>query len=525
MSQQASLNHRVQQPLRFAASVVALGLLAAGCSDSGAPTEQIASGDQLTVVANAAVYTLDEAEPWAEAFVYHADGVIIMVGDEADALIFARDDAVVINAGANMVMPGFQDSHVQVPEAGINEGLCFLPAGLSLVKYETLAAECADDQWVRATGPSLFALRDTEESPLDVLDRAIPDRPALILDDLGHAVWTNSLGLAAAGIDADSPDPLGGVLHRDSSGRLTGLLLEDAQHLVRNAAKPADAVVDAGLQVAMDELVRNGLTTISDAGGYWGQGHVDAWLRADANDQLTVRAVNSLYLYPDLNFDEQIAEFESRFNNTPSSLLRFNNAKVYIDGILDLGTALMLAPYHKPPDPNYPSGFRYFETELLFDYVDALHAIGYRINFHAIGDGANREALSAVAAIEDTPEAIMSRRHRTTHTYLVDPEDYQTFIDLGVIADFQAVPDSTDPGYHEDLTEIIGDKAWDLIPTGAMLQAGVAVTLSSDWDADPLSPLGTIETAYALGHDNDSTEVLLTVVGGREAFRIIQFEG
>ncbi|MFT7650546.1 MAG: putative amidohydrolase YtcJ, partial [Candidatus Poriferisodalaceae bacterium] len=71
--------------------------------------------------------------------------------------------------------------------------------------------------------------RDTGELPIDVLDRAIPDRPALILDDLGHAIWTNSLGLEAAGIRADDPDPQGGVFHRDAdSGRLTGLLLETA---------------------------------------------------------------------------------------------------------------------------------------------------------------------------------------------------------------------------------------------------------------------------------------------------------
>ena len=79
--------------------------------------------------------------------------------------------------------------------------------------------------------------------------------------------------------------------------------------------------------------------------------------------------------------------------------------------------------------------------------------------------------------------------------------------------------------YHQSLADLIGEQAFDLIPTGAVVGAGATVTLSSDWDAGPLSPLGTImraltrptnavpdvetaiemltiNAAYALGHDD-----------------------
>ncbi len=110
----------------------------------------------------------------------------------------------------------------------------------------------------------------------------------------------------------------------------------------------------------------------------------------------------------------------------------------------------------------------------------------------------------------------------------------------------------------------------DLIPVDSIVDSGAAVSLSSDWDADPLSPLGIIEraltrqthavddietaialvtvnAAYALGHDDqtgsieigkqadfvvldqnlleipisriDETKVLLTVVNGNETHR------
>lgn len=48
------------------------------------------------------------------------------------------------------------------------------------------------------------------------------------------------------------------------------------------------------------------------------------------------------------------------------------------------------------------------------------------------------------------------------------------------------------------------------IPTAALLDAGATVVLSSDWDAGPLSPLGTIERA--LTRDANSVPDLETAI-------------
>jgi hypothetical protein len=533
----------------------------------------------VTVVVNADVYTVDPSQPSAEAFAYDTDGVIIAVGAESSVRQIAGADATLIDAGGRMVLPGFQDVHLHVPEAGINEGLCLLDPGLTLDEYADEIADCAEEQkgedWVRAAGASLFELVGADGPPIDVLDDVVPDRPALILDDLGHAAWTNTLGAEAAGISPDDPDPQGGVLYRDPvSGEWTGLLLEDAQQPVRTAARlDAEAVYD-GLLVALAELARNGITSVSDAGGFWQQGHTEAWQRALDEDTLTVRASNSLYVYPSMDTVEQLAELDRRFLDDPDSLLRFDTAKVYIDGILDLGSAALVHPYDLPVDPELPRGFFYFQPNQLQEYVGALHEIGYRINFHVIGDAATRAALDAVEAIDADPSSIATRRHRLTHVYLVDPTDVDRFADLGVIADFQVGEEAISTGYREYLRELIGDRANDLIPVATLLDAGANVTLSSDWDADLLSPFGiieravtrdanavptveraielvTIDAAYALGHDAttgsitvgkqadyviidqdllaidpssiDRTQVVLTVVGGREVYRSRDF--
>ncbi|MFB6837633.1 amidohydrolase [Streptomyces sp. NPDC056361] len=566
------------RPQRLVSTLVTCLLVTvlSSCDDG---TKPASDGPPATVVVNAEVYTLDRGRPWAEAFAYDADGKITAVGTESDVRAKAGSGAKVIDARGNMVLPGFQDTHLHVPEAGINRDLCFMESGSTLAEYEDMAADCAAEQpgssWVRAAGPSLFDLLDADESPIDVLDRAIPDRPALILDDLGHAVWTNSLGLKAAGIGPDDPDPQGGIYGRDpETGRLNGLLLENAQQRIRNAAAPDDEVVYKGLLVALDELAKNGITSASDAGGFWGQNHPAAWQRALKEGELSVRAVNGLYLYPDADMKEQLAEFQRRFSDDPNSLLRFNTAKIYLDGILDLGTAWMLKPYDKPINPQYPSGFPYFERDQLRTYVSELHRIGYRMHFHVIGDAATREALDAVEAIDAPKDQVADRRHRTTHTYLVHPDDTKRFAELGVVADFQVGPEAIDPGYHEQLSDFIGNRAFDLIPVAKLLDAGAHVSLSSDWDADPLSPFGiieravtresnavdsvetavklvTLDAAYALGQDDttgsievgkqadyvivdqnllevpvdrvDQTKVLLTVLAGESTYQAASF--
>ncbi len=476
-------------------SVVAL--LASSCTTTDVPVRA------FTLVKDAKIYTVNEDQPWAEAFAYDERGEILAVGSLSGVLDEMELDEgefdEVLSMDGQLVLPGFQDPHVHVPEAGINENLCFLPPERSLADYVRMIKKCADsepdEEWVRAAGASLFGLRDTAVSPIDALDAVFPDRPVLVLDDLGHAAWGNTAGLRRAGISQDSPDPPGGVLHRDVAGRLTGLLLEDAQQPLRNAAAQSAEAVDAGLRASLKELARNGVTTVSDAGGYWQQGHADGWERAADADDLTVRAVNSLYLYPPLDPDEQLAEFGRRFRNDPDQMLQINTAKVYIDGILDLGTAALLKPYDDPPEPSLPNGFNYFEKAALHDYVARLHGLGYRINFHVIGDAAVRAALDAIEAIPADPDEIAVRHHRLTHVYLVDPADLGRFEQLGVVADLQVGPESTALDYHDYLYDFIGERAYDLIPVDDLVAAGAQVTLSSDWDADPLSPLGIISRA------------------------------
>ena len=102
-----------------------------------------------------------------------------------------------------------------------------------------------------------------------VLDRAVPDRPAVAGRVDGHAFWVNTAALRAAGIDSSTKDPEGGRILRRSDGTPSGVLVDNAMDLVARAMPPPTAAdLDRWLSAGAEACARVGLTEIQDASGY-----------------------------------------------------------------------------------------------------------------------------------------------------------------------------------------------------------------------------------------------------------------
>lgn len=338
-----------------------------------------------------------------------------------------------------------------------------------------------------------------EALPITVLDEAYPDTPVVILDALGHGAVVNTEALRQVGL-LDAGKVPGGEILRDTDGSPFGIVTENAQQFFRDAAFPPSP---ENQQIAYDSLLdaiktlnSNGITSVSDAGGFWRQAQTESWERALQENQLTIRASNALYVYPDMDFEEQLPQLQLKYSNDKDSLLRFNQAKVYVDGILSLGTAALYEPYLDilglPEEQSL--GFEYFGSAMTLNNVtQQLVENGFQIHFHVVGD---RAAGLALDAIESFADDTSGGPHRLTHCYLIDERDRERFAQLGVVADFQLAPSSLDPEYYDFLAfDIIGSTRADAIfPVREVYDTGALVTLSSDWDADDLSPISKIQT-------------------------------
>ncbi|OCP05715.1 MULTISPECIES: amidohydrolase [unclassified Ensifer] len=460
----------------------------------------VSSAAETLVITDAKVRTMNPTAPLAEAVAIDDDGVIIAVGDEASVLETAGTDVHVIKLGGRMLLPGFQDAHVHLVEAGINASLCEFEPFASLEETKATVRDCvkqSEQEWVVGSGVSMTNLLDETDAPVGVLDEISADRPILILDDIGHGAWANSAALAAAGYDKIEGNPPGGIILRDQkTGAPNGIVLENAQQKLRNLAFPdtPENVKFAyeSMLPTLKTMAENGITTISDAGGFWPQGHLKAWEMAEKNDTLTLRAANALYVYPDLPFDAQVDKLTSFYSNDPNRLLKFNQVKVYVDGILEQRTGAVLEPYLKGPgiDHGFDSGFLYFDEATLDRYSKVLSEKGFKLHYHVTGDRGARLALDAIAQSDPKPGP-----HRLTHLYLLDEADDARFKAEGVVADFQLAPSSLSREYDTFIRKFIGERADHMMPAGSIEKSGATVVMSSDFDADELSPLVKIQTA------------------------------
>jgi hypothetical protein len=461
---------------------------------------------ETTVITNAKVHTMNREAPRAASVAIDGNGVIIAVGSEDAVLAKAGDDAKVVDLGGKALLPGFQDTHVHLIEAGVNSILCEFEPFASLEETEDTVYGCAEEsrgEWILGSGVSMTNLLDKTDNPVAVLDKISGDRPILILDDIGHGAWANSVALRAAGYDTIKGNPPGGIILRDKkTGAPNGIVLENAQQKLRNLAFPdtADNVEFAyeSMLPTLKTMAENGITTVSDAGGFWPQGHLKAWEIAEKNGTLTVRASNAIYVYPDLPFDEQAATLASLYSNDPNRLLKFNQAKIYVDGILEQRTGALLQPYLKGPgiDHGFGEGFLYFDVPTLNRYSKVLSEKGFKLHYHVTGDRGARLALDAIAQSDSQPGP-----HRLTHIYLLDKADRDRFKETGTVADFQLAPSSLDPDYNAFIRKFLGNRADHMMPAGTLEKDGATVVMSSDFDADELSPLVKIQAALQREQD------------------------
>jgi len=503
-----SFEAKMNSVLKFLV-VFSIASITSSCSsNSGDHSENGTNSSNDHIFINGAIYTVNSAQPWAEA-IYVLDGEIRFVGSNDDAIANAAEDAIITDLNGKMMMPGIHDVHAHPLEARSPfSGTCLLSSEEEdAEQFIAELQQCAPNQigtnWVMGFGHSVFTLLEADRHPVDILNEAILDRPAAIMEETSHSVWVNSKALEAAGIDANTENPPGGVIVRDpDTGEATGILFDSAGDLVFDLAwQPTPIIKDLnyqGLLEGMAELNRNGITSVVEGRTYWRRGFEDAWLRAEEEDTLSVRAILGLWAYPSQDDASQLTALKALYRNNPSDRLRISQIKVYSDGIIINTTAALLEPY-KETLGDIPSnnGLNYFSQSRLTNYIRELAPLGFDFHVHAIGDRGVRETLNAIEASQ-----LPGQRHRLTHLELVKPSDYPRFSALNVTADFQVAGDFTQPENWQDNEPLIGERANTFVPLKDIFNSGARVTLSSDWDVSSLSPFLGMEHAVTRSPQN-----------------------
>lgn len=455
---------------------------------------------------NGQIYTVNNEQAIHEAVVMEGDE-ITFVGSTKNAQAFIGDQTEVIDLQGKMVLPGLHDTHLHPLEAGLDEIKCTLDSeqGLNywLAELKVCAANNTQQEWLLGWGHNINTLLASNTPPKKWLDAIESERPMAIMEATSHSVWVNSKALQLAGITATTTHPQGGAILKDSLGDPNGVLLDSAGDLIFDLAlAPTPSRMESnyqGLLYGLEQVAKNGITSIADARVYWRRNYLETWQRAQKENQLTARTVLGLWAYPDMNDAEQLNKLKSMYSNNVGSLLRVNQVKLYSDGITHNTTAALLSPYEDYFEEVGPKGLNYFDKDRLALYASELQTVGFNMHIHAIGDRGVQESLDAIEYAQNKAGLSYSARHRITHVEMVNEEDINRFAQLGVIADFQLAGDFTKPEYFHEMEPLIGQRAHDMLPVNDVYQTGATITLSSDWDVSALSPFLGMQNALIRG--------------------------
>lgn len=430
---------------------------------------------------------------WAEA-VAVAGGRIVAVGRRADVEALAGPRTRRLALGPDeAVVPGLTDAHLHLASAALARRAVSL-AGADAIdgmeaRVRLFAAAHPDDAWIEGGGWDADRLGRWPTAA--DLERAAPGRRVALWAHDHHALLASASALAEAGVDDTRGDPDGGIIRRGADGRPTGVLHETAAGLVAGRIPPptTETLARAVAELS-EELVALGVVAAHDPGGLTRDeglsGPIAAYRRLAAVGRLRLR------VHACIRPEQLPAALDAGLRSgaplgeDPQGRLRLGWLKTFADGTLGSRTAALLdaldPPPGEPPPPNGGYGVWLTPPAELRAQAARAAAGGIATQVHAIGDGAVRAALDALAGTA----AATPLMPRVEHVQLVAAPDVPRFAALGIAASMQPVHVRSDAAKARLLWGARADeRAYAL---GAIARAGAVVAAGTDAPVEPPDP-------------------------------------
>lgn len=467
------------------------------------------------IVINGSLLTFDPAQPAAEALAV-SDGMITAVGTGDDILDLVGPNTEVIDACGGTVLPGFIDSHVHLFGGAAELDMLDLRGlrGFDALSdaLRSYAKGRPDDPLIMGVSADYEIIGAGLVASRQDLDRILPDRPVALMAADHHTVWANTIALEKAGILLGGLLPDGSEIVMARDGTAQGQLNEtgafgpvlklsilggrDLLGYVTGADPDPPATLKERafdkevLLRGLTHCASHGITGLHNMDGNFYQLELLGELEAEGCLPVRVQVPMHLKNYDPLDRLDEADEMRRRFH---SDMVWSGRVKMFMDGVLDNYTALMLSPY-----PGRPKsvGDSVFEAGHFNEACIRADAMGLQISVHAIGDGAVRRTLDGYEAARNINGARDSR-HRIEHIELINPSDIPRLAALDVVASLQPLH-APAGGLFElyvagDIltkSQIPYSFAWNKIR-----ESGAKVCFSTDWPVVPVDVMKTIASA------------------------------
>jgi predicted amidohydrolase YtcJ len=436
------------------------------------------------------------------------EGRIQAVGKNAEIEKLKGPQTQVVDLGGHFVMPGFNDAHMHLADAGLQKLRVDLTGVKSLdemrqrvlAKVETAKA----GDWILGGGwdETLWPVQTTP-TRWDV-DEVSSGHPVFLGRIDGHIAVANTRALQLASVTLASRDPEGGRIDRNDNGEPTGILRETARRAVETVIpKPTHDKLRQGIEAGLNDLAEHGVTSAQDYSPDWQNFQIYEELEKEG--KLTARISEWL------PFDDSVEDLSKKRDSHPQSdlMLHTGMLKGFMDGSLGSHTAALLEPY---ADDAKNSGLPRYEADKLNEMAKARALAGFQLGFHAIGDKGIQMALDAFAEAEKAAREAKLKaanggddfRERIEHAQVTTPAQIARFKELKVIASMQPSHVLTDMRWARDR---LGPKrAATSYSWAAFLNKGVSLAFGTDYPVEPVTPFRGLYAAVTRKSENGKLE-------------------
>ncbi|KAH6914102.1 amidohydrolase [Coprinopsis sp. MPI-PUGE-AT-0042] len=390
-----------------------------------------------------------------------------------------------------IIVPGISDSHAHILEFGGAQQLPlegtkdvedtvarvrnFVLANPDILKDRTRVI--TGGGWDHTVWPDKSL---PSNQPLDD-DPILRGRPIILQSKDCHALWVSSTALEPS---FPLPDEVeGGIIVRDKHGNPTGVLLDNAQELLKQPELTEEDLLRR-FKVTVREAHKHGLTSIHDAG--LDPSSLNFFHRQAEIAPLPIRIYGMKF------FNEtQGYVAGSHPIVLPDKRLSVRSMKIFADGALRTGGAALYEPYADAP---HTSGFMRIEPAVLYDVIPKFLENGWQVNVHAIGDKANGAILDVFESVLQGIN-VTALRPRLEHAQMITIEDVTRLAKLGVIASVQPTHAISDMWYAQD--RLGPERVKRLYTFRSIIDAGARITLGSDFPVESINPLSGFYSAIS----------------------------
>ena len=447
------------------------------------------------------------------------DGKILAVGRKADVAGHSGPTTRQVDLAGHTLLPGFIDTHGHMVYLGKNlvDADLFGSKDIPDLVARMMAhvEKVPAGGWIVGFGYQAKQLAEKRTPSREELDQISTDVPVMIVDSSGHAGAGNSKLFEVAGINADSPDPAGGLFARGPGGKtLLGPMEETALNAVRIKRPPftgklaADAITGAAKRWAS-----YGQTTAMEAGLGLGSDDVGIVLQTIQENLLPI----DLYIAAkDSTVDDALAaayrvgeavkaadgtgdvttrllaarpDLDRRYVNR----VRLGGVKFWLDGSLD--TAWMNEPYatNPPGKTGEYRAYRQIPDEVLEAAFDRFWPTDFQIHMHMNGDAAADQALRAIEKAV-AKHGMHDHRPVFVHASFLRDDQIKKLKKYGAVPSF--LTSGLLPGGDAVVRMWGEDRAGQSMAARTMLEEGIPFTFSHD---APVSPEPWILTLVECG--------------------------